>query len=151
MTSYSKATNVFKFLTGVVWFILGIAITIVVYPSFTREYSSEIVTVQVINSTDEIVRASFFLSDGSTAGSVVPVGEQTEVVLFKGELSYSAPPISVHVLMADEGTELIFNMEMEISKSKIGVLTHPASFELMNPAEGETEKRVKFVIRGGTT
>lgn len=150
LTTYSKATSVFKLLTGAVWFLLGVAITVSVYPSFTREYPSEIIKVQVTNSTNDIVRASFFMSDGDTVGSVVPAGVQKEIVLFEGELSSSEPPISVHVLMAGEGTELIFNMEFEISKSNNDFVTAPASFEIMNPSEGDTEKRVKFVIRGGT-
>ena len=136
--------------TSIIWIILIVS-AIMLAPSILNPPPSEIIQVQVTNSTSEPIRAAFFLSDGTTVGSEISAASDAQFTLFEGELSNPKAPNSVRVLIAGDGTDIILNTPFSITKSSSGIITHPASFEIKDPAEGETEKRVKFVIRGKTS
>ena len=97
------------------------------------------------------MRVAFFVSDGKTVGSVVSAGETTECILFEGELSNPTAPQSVHIVVVDEGTDLILNKEYGISRSQDGFALYPSSLVIKEPIVGEIQKQVEVTMSEGVT
>lgn len=97
------------------------------------------------------MRVAFFVSDGTTVGSVVSARETTECILFEGELSNPKAPQSVHIVVIDEGTDLLLNKEYGISRSQDGFALYPSSLVIMDPKEGEIEAQVEVTMSEGVT
>jgi len=134
--------------TSIVWIIL-IVLAISVRPAFS--VPSTIVRVNVENTTHETMRVAFFVSDGTTVGSVVSAGEMTECILFEGELSNPKAPQSVHIVVVDEGTGLVLNNEFGISRSQDGFALSPASLVIKYPEEDEIQRQVEVTMSDGVT
>lgn len=152
MTMTSKATTLVKVLTGAVWFGLGVAITLILYPALTAGYPSEIVRVEFVNASSAPIHVALFLSNGDVVGSTVDQASESSLVVHAGEYFDPDFPHSMRVLIVDDSNKQIMNMEFKNKVENQFLISAPESFEIGEiSANGVIEKTVKFRIHEKAT
>ena len=103
MTVQSKSVGIKAFITGVVWFVCGVVVTIVLYPSLTTEYPSEMVFVNVDNQSQSKCWVLIEDSKGNTQGQIVNIQESASIQVFAGEFYEDRFPerVQITVLSGD--------------------------------------------------
>ena len=137
MTAYSKPIKVMKVLNGTIWFILGVALTVIVYPALTRGYPSEIVSVSFTNQTTQSMECIVSLPNGHGFTTVVDPGGQSSLIIHEGEFVDRDFPESMRTIIIDESGVVVYNDEQSIEARGTEYIFRPSSFEITQAENGE--------------
>tara|TARA_A100001391_G_scaffold171647_2_gene133020 strand:- start:928 stop:1374 length:447 start_codon:yes stop_codon:yes gene_type:complete len=126
MTNGSGSIRFIQFITGVAWFVFGVVMTVVLYPMFTGDFSSERITVNTLNQSGSECWVLVEDSLGKTQGNLVGAQESATIPVFEGEFTDHDFPKNVQITVLAEDFRVLdtrsFETTIEVENGKISQL-----------------------------